>query len=215
MSAFRAVGRRLGCGLLLAFVVTSGAAAEPRSPSAGLLRPPVTPACISSPYGPRVLPGKPLAGTFHHGIDLPAPEGAPVRAAAAGQIIRVQENGPGGLEVLIQHAGFIGVYSHLGSIDPLIVGGRLTVRAGQTIGTVGRTGITYGMHLYFGMIVDGHSVDPAPLLSVTACDGSTTRRTTATAGQGTPSATASRLPPFRTIVSFDGKVLPTRRYLGG
>jgi len=76
---------------------------------------PVDTACISSPFGPRVLPNHPQAGTFHYGIDLPAPEGAPVRAAAAGVLLRVRRNGPGGLELIVQHASFVGVYSHLAS----------------------------------------------------------------------------------------------------
>src|SRR5690348_6339711 len=72
------------------------------------LLPPVESACISSPFGPRVLPNHPQAGTYHYGIDLPAPAGAPVRAAAPGTVIRIQHKGPGGLEVLIQHDGFVG-----------------------------------------------------------------------------------------------------------
>jgi murein DD-endopeptidase MepM/ murein hydrolase activator NlpD len=130
---------------------------------------PVSPACVSSPFGPRVLPNRPLAGTFHPGIDLPAPEHTPVRAIAPGQILRVQQHGPGGLEILIDHAGFIGVYSHLGRIAPLIAAGRQTVHGGQTIGTVGNTGVSYGMHLYFGMIVNGQAVDPAVYLTVPSC----------------------------------------------
>ena len=58
---------------------------EMRSPDAageGYLRtglvPPVSPACISSPYGPRVLAHLPQAGTYHYGVDLPAPQGAAV-----------------------------------------------------------------------------------------------------------------------------------------
>lgn len=130
---------------------------------------PVSPACVSSPFGPRVLPNRPLAGTFHYGIDLPAPEGAPVRAIAAGEVIRVQRHGPGGLEMLVQHPGFVAVYSHLGHVAPLIADGRRDLFGGEVIGVVGRTGVTYGMHLYFGMFVDGRPVDPAPYLAVTAC----------------------------------------------
>ena len=131
--------------------------------------PPVTPACVSSPFGPRVLPNRPLAGIFHDGIDIPAPFGAPVTAVAPGAIIRVQRHGIGGLEILIQHDGFIGVYSHLGLITPLIAEGRKAVYGGEKIATVGRTGLTYGPHLYFGMIVDGRSVDPSPYLNVGLC----------------------------------------------
>ncbi len=130
---------------------------------------PVTPACISSPFGPRVLPNRPLAGTFHSGIDLPAPVGAPVAAVAPGAVIRIQRHGVGGLELLVQHDGFIGVYSHLGTISPIIAEGRKSVFGGERLATVGRTGLTYGPHLYFGMIVGEHSVDPAPYLAVKSC----------------------------------------------
>jgi murein DD-endopeptidase MepM/ murein hydrolase activator NlpD len=131
--------------------------------------PPVEPACVSSPFGPRILPNRPLAGIFHNGIDLPAPIGTPVVAVAPGRVIRVQRHGIGGLEVLIQHDGFIGVYSHLGLIAPMLAEGGKTIYGGERIATVGRTGLTYGPHLYFGMIVNGIPIDPAPYLSVAPC----------------------------------------------
>lgn len=130
---------------------------------------PVTPACISSPFGPRVLPDRPLAGTFHNGIDIPAPIGAPVSAIAPGTVIRVQRHGVGGLEILVQHEGFIGVYSHLGLVAPPVAEGRRTVYGGERLATVGRTGLTYGPHLYFGMLVGGRPVDPAPYLGLKSC----------------------------------------------
>jgi murein DD-endopeptidase MepM/ murein hydrolase activator NlpD len=131
--------------------------------------PPVEPACISSPFGPRILPNRPLAGTFHNGIDIPAPIGSPVVAVAPGTVIRIQRHGIGGLEVLIQHDGFVGVYSHLGLVAPMLAEGAKTIYGGERIATVGRTGLTYGPHLYFGMIVDGRSVDPAPFINVAPC----------------------------------------------
>jgi murein DD-endopeptidase MepM/ murein hydrolase activator NlpD len=153
---------------------------------------PVTPACISSPFGPRILPARPLAGTFHNGIDLPAPDGAPVRAIAPGEVIRVQRHGPGGLEMLVQHPGFIGIYSHLGMVAPAIAEGQRIVYGGETLGVVGHTGVTYGMHLFFGMIVGDRPVDPAPYLALSLCSGAhRTRNDTLTA---------------------DGKVPPTRVY---
>jgi murein DD-endopeptidase MepM/ murein hydrolase activator NlpD len=130
---------------------------------------PVARACVSSPFGPRVLPNRPLAGAFHNGIDLPAPVGSPVIAVAPGTVIRIQRHGVGGLEVLIQHSGFVGVYSHLGLIAPVLAEGRRSIYAGERIATVGRSGLTYGPHLYFGMIVDGRSVDPAPYINAVPC----------------------------------------------
>lgn len=144
-------------------------AATPELPSQMKIRSPIKLACISSPFGPRVLPNKTKAGIFHHGIDIPAPLGTRITAVATGMVIRIQRRGLGGLEVLIQHDGFIGVYSHLGRIAPALAEGRKTIDAGQWIATVGRTGLTYGPHLYFGMIVAGRSIDPAPYLQIEPC----------------------------------------------
>jgi len=134
------------------------------------LMPPVRPACVSSAFGPRVLPNLPAAGVYHYGIDLPAAAGAPVFAAAPGTVIRIQNKGPGGLEMLVQHDGFVGVYSHFGQIEPRFADGQ-RVEAGERLGVVGTTGVTFGAHLYFEMILDGRPVDPAPYLRIPQCQG--------------------------------------------
>jgi murein DD-endopeptidase MepM/ murein hydrolase activator NlpD len=156
---------------------------------------PVTTACVSSPFGPRVLPNRPLAGTYHYGIDMPAPAGAPVRATAAGQVMRIQHKGAGGLEMLVQHDGFVGIYSHLGMVEPAFAEGKAWVAAGEKLGVVGDTGVTYGMHLYFEMLLSGRPVDPAPYLGVPLCNGGV-HRTRAD------------------MLATDGKIPPTRRYAG-
>ena len=147
----------------------SGAVAEALLKSA--LLPPVMPACISSAFGPRVLPNQPEAGTYHYGVDLPAPVGAAVTATADGTVIRIQRKGPGGLEMLVQHQGFVGIYSHFGSIAPAFAEGKRAVAAGEKLGVIGRTGVTSGAHLYFEMILDGKPVDPAPYLRLAHCGG--------------------------------------------
>jgi murein DD-endopeptidase MepM/ murein hydrolase activator NlpD len=151
---------------------------------------PVTPACISSPFGPRILPARPLAGTFHNGVDLPAPAGAPVRAIAPGEVIRVQRRGPGGLEILVQHPGFVGIYSHLGMVAPPIADGQRIVYGGEKLGVVGHSGVMYGMHLFFGMLVDNRPVDPAPYLGLGLCSGAYRTRADMLAADG-------KLPPTR------------------
>ena len=156
----------VACAIALA---PSDAAAEALLKSA--LLPPVLPACISSAFGPRVLPNRPEAGTYHYGVDLPAPAGAAVVSAAAGNVIRVQRKGPGGLEMLVQHDGFVGIYSHFGSIASPFAEGKRTVAAGEKLGVVGRTGVTSGAHLYFEMILDGKPVDPGPYLRLPPCSG--------------------------------------------
>jgi murein DD-endopeptidase MepM/ murein hydrolase activator NlpD len=133
------------------------------------LLPPVSPACISSPYGPRVLPGRPLAGTYHYGVDLPAAVGAPVRAAASGSVAWVRKKGAGGLEMLVAHDGFMTLYSHLGSLAPAIADGKRAVAAGEKLAVVGRTGVSYGSHVYFELRVNGERVDPNQVLGLKRC----------------------------------------------
>jgi murein DD-endopeptidase MepM/ murein hydrolase activator NlpD len=138
-------------------------------PALHSLPPPITPTCITSPFGPRVLAGLPVAGTFHYGVDLRAPLGAPVRAVAAGQIIGIDRRGAGGLEVRVRHAGFTALYSHLGLLTPALERGKRTLTTGEKIAVVGHSGLTFGPHLYFEIIVDGRRVDPAPYLQTSRC----------------------------------------------
>jgi murein DD-endopeptidase MepM/ murein hydrolase activator NlpD len=180
------------CWLAIILTVPSIALAQPPKRLDKLLSP-VTSACISSPFGPRVLPNHPLAGTYHYGVDLPAPEGEPIRAVAPGTLIRVQQKGPGGLEVLVQHSGFIGIYSHFGMVAPAIAEGQRVLAAGEKLGVVGDSGVTYGMHVYFEMLMDGRAVDPAPFLGVPLCNGGIIRRAS-------------------DMVAADGKLPPTRNY---
>lgn len=77
--------------------------------------------------------------------------------------------------MLVQHKGFIGVYSHLGRIAAPILNGRRAITAGEELGTVGMTGLTYGPHLYFGMVMNDKPVDPARFLRVSACASKTLR----------------------------------------
>jgi murein DD-endopeptidase MepM/ murein hydrolase activator NlpD len=148
------------------FVAGPAVAGKPRH-----LNKPVEASCISSPFGPRLIPNHPQAGTYHNGIDLPVPEGTPVHAVAPGTVLRIQRRGPGGLEVLVQHQGFVAIYSHLGSVPPLEYGESITT--GEQLGLVGHTGVTYGPHLFFGILQSGRAVDPAPLLGVPMCKDAT------------------------------------------
>ena len=66
--------------------------------------------------------------------------------------------------MLVQHDGFVGVYSHFGMIMPAFTEGKHSVVAGEKLGVVGKTGVTTGAHLYFEMILEGRPVDPAPYL---------------------------------------------------
>ncbi len=156
-------------GLATAAILHCPCSAIADTQHGAIISPPVRPACISSPCGPRVLPEHPFAGTYHYGVDLPAPAGAPVLATAPGKVIGIQRKGPGGLEVLVQHDGFLGIYSHLGMLTPAFAQGKRAVAAGEKLGVVGRTGVISGPHVYFEMVLAGKPVDPAPYLQVPQC----------------------------------------------
>jgi murein DD-endopeptidase MepM/ murein hydrolase activator NlpD len=139
-------------------------------PRPEMLQPPVRPACVSSPFGPRRQIGPQAPAAFHRGIDLPAMAGAPVFAVAAGQVVGIHRRGPGGLEVVIRHDHFTALYAHLGSVAPALAEGKSRVAAGERIGVVGRTGVTYGTHLYFEVLIDGQPINPQPLLGLQCCE---------------------------------------------
>jgi len=130
---------------------------------------PVDATCISSPFGPRAGAG-PRASAFHTGIDLPAPAGAWVRAAAAGNVVAIRRRSGAGLEVELRHAdGRVTRYAHLGTVAPTLASGRRRVAQDERIGRIGRTGITYGTHLHFELLVGGERVDAAPLFGLPRC----------------------------------------------
>jgi len=165
---------RLGPLALLLAAWPIGASAQP---AVGQMQAPVRPACVSSPFGDRPSPG-PHAIGFHRGIDMPAPAGAAVYAVADGHVSSIHRRGPGGLEMALSHQGprgpNVSLYAHLGQIAPAFADGRSVVHAGDRIGVVGRSGVIYGTHLYFELLVGGIPVDPAPYFGMIACSEKTT-----------------------------------------
>jgi murein DD-endopeptidase MepM/ murein hydrolase activator NlpD len=96
-------------------------------------------------------------GRMHEGIDISAPTGTSVRAAASGSVIFAGSMGGYGQLVVIDHGnGLATAYAHLSSI--WIGGG--SVSQGQGVGAVGCTGSCTGPHLHFEVRVNGSAVDP-------------------------------------------------------
>lgn len=147
-------------------------AREPAAvPAPGALTLPFSPACISSPFGDRG-PSGPRASRHHLGMDMPAPAGGWIKAAAAGQVVAIGKRGAAGMEVTLRHpGGYLTRYAHLGTVAPALASGRRVVKQGEVLGRVGRTGVTYGTHLHFELVVGGERVDPAPYLGVKPCGG--------------------------------------------
>ena len=117
--------------------------------SSGLIWPVQGP--VTSPFGMRW-------GRLHTGIDIGAPYGAPIHAAAAGVVIDAGWLGGYGNLVVIDHGrGLATAYAHQSQIA---VANGQQVSQGQTIGYVGCTGHCFGPHLHFEVRVNGVPVDP-------------------------------------------------------
>lgn len=106
---------------------------------------------------------------YHSGIDLMAPYGSPIRAAAAGTVIYAGWYFAYGKMVDIQHAdGVITRYGHMSAFAPGIAPGTV-VTAGEQIGQIGTTGRAHGAHVHFEVRIAGHAVDPKPYLALAPC----------------------------------------------
>jgi murein DD-endopeptidase MepM/ murein hydrolase activator NlpD len=108
-------------------------------------------------------------GHGHTGIDLMAPFGSPIRAAAGGTVLYAGWYFAYGKIVDIRHAdGLVTRYAHMSEFAPGIAPGA-PVAAGSVIGQVGMTGRAHGPHVHFEVRVDGRAVDPKPYLALAAC----------------------------------------------
>ncbi|MGL5816627.1 MAG: M23 family metallopeptidase [Phycicoccus sp.] len=115
---------------------------------------------ITSDFGPRTCAGP--CSKFHKGVDLGAPEGTPIYAAAAGKVIFSGTMGTYGNMVELEHSGGVTTrYAHQ-SRRASTVG--QAVKAGQLIGYVGNTGRSYGAHLHFETRLNATPVNPVPFL---------------------------------------------------
>jgi murein DD-endopeptidase MepM/ murein hydrolase activator NlpD len=102
-------------------------------------------------------------GRHHQGVDIAAPIGRAVRAAACGIVSFTGTQSGYGRMICVQHTpSFSTCYAHLSTIE---VARGARVGPGQLIGRVGMTGRTSGPHLHFETRVDGQPRDPAPYLS--------------------------------------------------
>lgn len=116
---------------------------------------------ITSPFGYR---RNPFGGgmEFHQGLDIAAPMGTTITAAAAGTVISAGWYGGYGNYILIDHGG--GMATGYGHCSQIFVSVGQQVQKGQAIGAVGSTGASTGPHVHFEVRINGKAVDPAPYL---------------------------------------------------
>jgi murein DD-endopeptidase MepM/ murein hydrolase activator NlpD len=100
-------------------------------------------------------------GVVHTGIDIDAPIGTPVKAAAPGRVVwagyglyagKHDSKDPYGLAVTLEHQfGFQGeeLYSIYAHMNEVFVEPNQMVNTGDILGIVGETGATTGPHLHF------------------------------------------------------------------
>jgi hypothetical protein len=101
----------------------------------------------------------------HPGIDLAAPWGTPIYAAAEGDVLYWGPAQGFGNWIVLQHPGGIQtVYGHMRR-DELIVGPSAHVKAGQLIARVGSEGDSTGPHLHFEVHIDNVRTDPIAFLN--------------------------------------------------
>jgi murein DD-endopeptidase MepM/ murein hydrolase activator NlpD len=100
--------------------------------------------------------------TFHHGIDLAAPEGSEVKPARAG-IVTEKGFDPilGNFLVIGHEGGYETVYGHLNFSTVEL---KMRVGSDTIIGVVGSTGLSTGPHLHFEIRQGGESRDPEIML---------------------------------------------------
>jgi murein DD-endopeptidase MepM/ murein hydrolase activator NlpD len=140
----------------------------------------------TSPSGPQVQGGVPILGrgwtlplalgsftltqryhypNGHPGIDLAAPFGTPIYAAAEGDVLYWGPAEGFGNWIVLQHPGGIQtVYGHMRR-DELLIGPTAHVKAGQLIARVGSEGNSTGPHLHFEVHINNVRTDPIAFLN--------------------------------------------------
>jgi murein DD-endopeptidase MepM/ murein hydrolase activator NlpD len=112
---------------------------------------------FSSPFGLKRFYNKQPRNP-HSGLDIAAPEGAPITAPATGVVTAVGDYFFNGKTVILDHGnGLTTMYCHMSRID-VSVGD--SVNTGKQLGLIGKTGRVTGPHLHWSVSLNNTRVDP-------------------------------------------------------
>ncbi|OAJ55689.1 M23 family metallopeptidase [Paraburkholderia ginsengiterrae] len=128
-------------------------------------RMPADGARFGSPFGNRIDPFTHRL-SFHPGLDLVAPTGTPILAAAGGRVVYAGEKAGYGNAVEIDHGN--GLMTRYGHASRIVVHVGDLVLPRQYIADVGSTGRSTGPHLHFEVLVNSAPVEPSAYLALFA-----------------------------------------------
>jgi murein DD-endopeptidase MepM/ murein hydrolase activator NlpD len=171
--------RGLGLADMIAKEVPGTATAPGQAPAASLqgthsqkqspeqelqaVLPDISTPCISSGYGIR---HDPFSGElkFHHGLDIPAPEGTEVHPVRPGTVLfSGQQRGYGNVVIIDHGNGFTSKYAH-NKVNLVQEGEK--VDSASILARVGSTGKSTGPHVHFEVAYRGKDVDPGMLMAL-------------------------------------------------
>ncbi len=115
---------------------------------------------INSGFGARI---NPVTHRFqvHEAVDIGGRRGDKIVASADGVVTWADWKGAYGQCVIIQHKyGYETIYGHLDTINTKV---GQNVKKGEFIGTMGTTGRSTGVHLHYGVKLNGQALNPRML----------------------------------------------------
>ena len=102
-------------------------------------------------------------GAMHSGVDISAPRGTPVKAAADGIVVRASWYTGYGRCVMVDHGNnYTTIYGHLSHFN--VIEGQ-EIRRGDIVGQVGISGRSTGAHLHYEVRIGSTPVNPYRFLS--------------------------------------------------